>query len=261
MMKEGHYIGVTGITVADVNPVKKIIEDTFIGDGRVDLMAMAGFLVSNRTLNRDKTSLKYPKIAELSALLEATQSPKVFNTIHYNTQNGEDLSQEVLEVFKRVGDTSSLIDGIQLNLAWPGINQIADIKAAHPEIKLIFQYGPTMHEETNQVADKLASYADFVDYVLLDSSAGRGLDFTIEDMKRKYAFIKKSLPKKLVVFAGGISAYSVAERITELRKITEGERFSIDAETKLRIDDSKNKPLDLVNIRRYLQTAYQSLSK
>ncbi len=188
-MSERPYIGVTG--AASVKEVNQLMR-TFTSFGfnlESSHLPMVGFLVSQKTLSGQAGNLRYPKVENLTALLEATKG-LTFNTIHYNLSRGSGevlpearshptLTHQIAALFNRGIYADNLCRGVQLNIVWPSPDQIKNVINLLPDLKIILQLSQgCLVDPPTQVVDRLGEYADLIQYALLDPSAGKGQVFS-----------------------------------------------------------------------------------
>ncbi len=258
-MKAKPYVGVTGpVTVQET---KDICREFAEADYSMESphVPMLGFLVSYKTLNGQTTQNKrYPPTNSLPELLKATEG-QVLTMIHYNSKEIDTLSNQVAKIFDGVYK-NGLCRAIQLNIAWPDINQVARIKEQHPDMQVVFQashiamYGKT----PNQIAKGVQHYSDSINYVLIDPSGGRGIPFDLESTVKIYSEFREQCPDLTIGFAGGFTGENVAPRLREILKQIGEDKFCIDAEGGLRDKITSTQGDDLLNatkVREYLQSA------
>lgn len=238
---ERPYIGVTGAaTVQETRHLVKAFEENGLSSGTSHL-PMAGFLVSFKTLNGLQVlNRRYPPFGSLISLLEATEGYP-FNTIHYNTSQTSDLKDQILRIFAGPVYQQGLCRGLQLNITWPPVSEIESIKGSLPDLKVIMQLSKKSMRgfdeemlEPEQLAEKLIPYSQFIDYVLIDPSGGRGQPFYDTDILPYYFTLRQQFPGLSVGFAGGFTGVNVAKRCGMIIGQIGTENFSIDAEGGLR---------------------------
>lgn len=253
------YVGVTGpVSVSETQAICKEFAKAGYSMATPHI-PMLGFLVSHKTLNGQATAnRRYPSFDSLPDLLRATKG-SVLTMVHYNTKEMETLADQVSAVFDGVYD-NGLCKALQLNLVWPDIYQVARIKEKHPDMQIVFQAShKAMADKTpTQIAQGIRSYADLLDYVLIDPSGGRGLAFELESSISLYFALKEHCPSLTIGFAGGFTGENVGPRTMQIiqRIFTEG--FCIDAEGGLRDKITNEYGDDLLNIKKvrtYLQMA------
>lgn len=169
------YIGITGI----MNRSQVIS----IGAGALSLMyrsdrqIMIGVLVSSKTLSgqSNKHPHLYPSVKNLPEIF--VSDPRFLNLIHYNTDNSLLLRDELSKIIRLFKDGNGL-NGFQLNVPWPSISHLEDIKNAFPKLKIVLQIGPEAFKQAcyspKRVMEMAGDYLPFVDYFLLDASSGFG---------------------------------------------------------------------------------------
>lgn len=168
------YIGITGI----VNRTQVVT----INAGAINLMRgsgkqiMIGVLASSKTLagQSNKYPYLYPPIKNLPEIFAS--DPRFLNLIHYSTDNPLLLREEIFKIIQLFKERKNGLNGFQLNIPWPSISHLEDIKNAFPKLKFVLQIGPEAFEKAGhspkKVRDMASDYMPFVDYFLLDKSAG-----------------------------------------------------------------------------------------
>ncbi|HRY52871.1 MAG TPA: hypothetical protein P5089_03470 [Candidatus Portnoybacteria bacterium] len=166
------YIGITGFMGRQ--EVKDVLRSFSKGSKR---KLMVGVLASSKTLNgqQNKYPGRYPKIEKIKDIF--FQDPRVINLIHYSTDEPKPLINQLTFLMDIAGFN---IQGIQLNIAWPKIDQLALFKETFPGQKIVLQVGSNAMEKVKRdpwkIADEIKKYirAEAIDGILLDSSGGKG---------------------------------------------------------------------------------------
>jgi len=255
------YVGITGPVTVD--EVKAITQEFGRAGYRMlsDHWPMIGFLVSLKTLNRQPTAnRRYPAIDTLPDLLE--QAAGTFTMIHYNSREQQTLAEQVRSVFK--GVYGRLCSAVQLNIPWPDIKQVSAIKNEFPCMDIVFQASHQAMEGMTpaEIVKKIIKYGSSINYVLIDPSGGRGIEFNIESSVRLYKELFSKTKGLTVGFAGGFTCANVADRVNEIKARIDSEFFCIDAEGGLRDKITNAYGDDLLNmtkVKAYLSSASQVL--
>lgn len=259
-----NYVSVTGgISKEEVEAISKEFQDAgFSKDSKY--FPSIGFLVSEKTLYGEKTqNLRFAEFKDVPYLIDIAKEATV-PIIHYNTRNRDALAAEVKEVMQEVYD-DNLCRHLQLNVIWPHISEVKKIKKHFKDMSITLQisHKSMMGLHIDEIANKVSSYKDSLDYVLIDPSKGRGIEFDPEDSVKLYQEIKSLRPKYSIVLAGGLDGDNVEDMLIEVIQELEHNDFSIDAEGRLRdkINDDffGNDILNIEKVRRYLQGAARIL--
>lgn len=241
------YIGVTGLTSKkEVNQVVSLFEENPFSSH----VPMLGFLVSYKTLNHLPTeNRRYPKIEDLPGLLRVLEDKKVFPTIHYNSRE-KGLFNQVSSIFGLGVYQENLCRGLQLNIPWPDLNELKVIKSVYPELKITFWVSKevTSSGPIDQIVNRISNYNQLVDYVLLDPSAGKGLEFDLDLFCKIYQELKGKSPNLTIGFAGGLTCENVFSRLKSLEKALGTLEFSFDSEGGLRDKISQIYGDDFLNL-------------
>lgn len=257
-------MGVTGAVAAD--EVRLILQE-FQNAGctmESQHVPAIGLLVSEKTLNGQKTrNLRFPHVKDIPSLLK-TSGSLAMPVMHYNTKNLETLYEQVVRVFGEICEPR-LCTAIQLNTDWPDASHVARIKERFAGISIILQvsYKAMAGLPIQKIGEKAASYNDSIDYILIDPSKGRGIDFDIQHSTDLYHDIKSRMPECSIVFAGGLSGENAGDVLLKVIDRLKTTDFSIDAEGKLRDKLSDgffgNDVLNIGKVRGYLQSAAEVL--
>lgn len=244
------YIGVTGfMTRGEVLEVLKVIPH------ESDYALMVGVLMNEKTINglpHKKWPGRYPFWSDVADIF--VDDPQVINLVHYNTPNPETLSRQLLQII----ELCPSIDGFQLNIPWPSIDQLEKYWNVCPERKVVLQLGPQAMREVLSMDDLVArveNYGPLIDTVLVDASAGTGKPLD-PMMCAKYLCALQKVPNITLAVAGGLGPTSLhlmkdlTDRFSEL---------SIDAEGGLRTPYSEDK-LDVEATQLYVSQAFRLLA-
>ncbi len=253
------YVGITGpINRHEVESICREFSDAGYSMESPHI-PMLGFLVSYKTLNGQSTkNRRYSPVNGIPELLRATDG-KVLTMIHYNTKEMETLYEQVSKIFNGIYD-SNLCHAIQMNIVWPDAIQVKKIKDRFPNLSIVFQasHNAMADKSPKDIVDRLQSYGSSLNYVLIDPSGGRGLEFDLESSLAVYSELREQLPRLTVGFAGGFTGENVAIRLKNIIERTGDERFCIDAEGGLRDKITSEYGDDLLNIAKvkaYLKSA------
>lgn len=258
-MKAKPYVGITGPVTKQ--EVKAIVQELNKAGYTMSSphMPMLGYLFSYKTLNGQITKNKrYPLISELKNLLEQADN-KALTMIHYNSKAMSTLAEQVSKLFDGLYQ-ERLCNAMQLNIVWPDAYQIKLIKNKFPEMQIVFQisHKAAAHKTYKEIVNGIKEYGDTLNYVLIDPSGGRGLEFNIEESLKIYYELKNQLPNFTIGFAGGFNDQNTANRVRKIIDKTGDSDFCIDAEGGLRDKLSDAYGDDLLNmekVKSYLQAA------
>jgi phosphoribosylanthranilate isomerase len=242
------YVGVTG--PVSVDEVKQTTE-AYRKAGysmHTEHIPMMGFLVSHKTLNKENiTNRRYPKIEKIPMLLQVVDN-QALTMIHYNTKETDTLALQTDIIFRDIYQTG-LCRAMQLNIVWPPVKEIKKIKESYPEMSIIFQANHKLFIDNTikGVVERIQQYEETIDYVLIDPSGGRGLDFDLEHSIEFYQELNEKTPHLTVGFAGGLTGENVKARLETLICSLDTKYFCIDAEGGLRDKLSEEYGDDLFN--------------
>ena len=266
-MELGNYIGATGVSNAnEVLEVKKIVDEftknQVLSDNK---QAMLGYLVSDKTLNGGiPENLRYPHFKDLPAMLSAA-GDKIFTAIHYYTKDADILANQIIKIFdyKDIYE-NDLCRAFQLNMAWPNVHAIEEIKLSYPDIRFILSLtnDAISGKTPESIAEKTTEYKGLADYVLIDPSGGAGKPFNIEHSAQIYCELEVNQIIDHIGFAGGFNPVNVGPILEELIGHIGTKDISIDAERGVRKPLSKKYGDDTFSaelIRPYYLNASQKL--
>ena len=235
MVKAKPYVGITG-TVNSKEVVDTMSEFISAGyDMHTTHIPMMGFLVSQKTLSgKPFDNRRYPNINLIPELCQKPDNTAL-TMIHYNTQDKSTLSDQVKQIFRTMYE-DNLCRAIQLNMVWPEVKQVAEIKKFYPDMKIVFQANASAMKNKSPAmfATKVQQYGDSIDYALIDPSGGWGKEFNIDDSVNIFEELEDKLPHLTIGFAGGLKGNNVQPIIWELESNLGFNEFCIDAEGALR---------------------------
>lgn len=247
-----NYISVTA--GKDAEEVKSIISEFQKAGYSINqnYAPVIGIQISENTLRgiRPK-NLRLASFNDIPSLLQLIDG-NLIPVIHYNTKNLNSLFEQVSKVLDTTYEYCKLI---QINAKFPGISELSKIKERYNELKISLQVDYT-GLDIKETTEKIISYGDSLDYILIDPSRGRGDRFNISDTSILYLEIKDKKPEYNIVIAGGIDGDNANEVLTNLIDLIQTKNFSICAEGKLRDKVSDEYwGMDILNIekvRKYL---------
>ncbi len=246
------YIGITGfMSRNEVKWAWDAFEKTRLSP---DYKLMVGVLASLKTLygHANKWPNRYPAVKDISGIF--IQDATMLNLVHYNSKNTDMLFVQLMALTELIG--VELFDGFQLNIAWPNELEILAYKAHYPGKKIVLQVGgddfETIENSPEKLVERLMVYdVGLIDYVLLDTSGGKGKTLDPEKLKDYLAAIDKEsdFHDMGVGVAGGLSWDTMHLLKPLLKQIP---YLSIDAEGKLR---NENDHLDMSLVEGYVRKA------
>ncbi len=255
-MKEKPYLGITGFkTERDVKEVTDILMAN--GFPNEDYLPMFGFIVSkNRLNNLAVGGTRSPPAKELPFLSECT-TRWTLPMMHYFTEKNETLAEQVRQLFS-IGKMydDSLCRAIQLNVAWPQLEQIGKILQEYQRMRIVMQIPAIAMEglSVDDIARRASGYDQLVKWALIDPSGGTSKDFDIKRGLELMNALRESMPNTRIGIAGGLSGDNVKARIIQIRN-GYPEKFCIDAQGKLMRDNQ----IIMGEAARYLQQSTSAL--
>lgn len=257
------YVGVTGpVCVEETIAICR--EFSLAGYSmQTPHIPMLGFLVSDKTLRGQETkNRRYPEVWKIPYMLDRIHGD-VFTMIHYSTKEPDSLSDQVKQIFEDIYE-EGLCRAMQMNIVWPDIKQVTEVKRRYPEMQLVFQasFRAMEGKSPKELADRISAYGDLIDYALIDPSGGRGEPFDVKSSVAVYSELKQKCPGLRIGFAGGLTGEDVSDKVKEVVEKVGASDFCIDAEGGLRDKITPAYGDDLLNmqkVRAYLQAASLAL--
>jgi len=241
------YIGITGfMTPYEVLKILKNVPASF------NRLIMIGVLSNFDILSGLENTRynRYPKLKNIADIF--IENPRVFNVIHYHTKDSNTLLKQLLEMTKFGG---SNLHGFQLNITWPSPAVLKEYRSKYPDKQIVLQIGQDafdiIEHSSKQLTKKITKeYIGLVDYILLDTSQGRG---QLLKTKVAHGYLSALNDENMDIalgVAGGLSPSTLVDIIEPL--VEEFPDISIDAESRLR---DENNSLDIGLAKAYIKTA------
>lgn len=232
------YVGVAApTTLSQVSALQEILSQV---GWPADVRFMNGPMVSRKTLSGFPASnpAQYLPIDQIDQLM--LPDARFFNVVHFNS-NDFLLCPQLQKIAQLIPGT----DAIQLNIAWPLIEELKRFQQQHPDIQLILQISrralADADNDLNMLIKLLRIYEGVVDYVLYDPSGGEGIPFdTAQARVILQTFVDSGLQ-----FGWGVTGGLCADRVRILTELLEiYPQLSWDAQSGLRTQDGED-ALDL----------------
>ena len=256
------YVGITGLVNSlEVEQVVNLFANNGFNFAGTH-MPMIGVLISYLTIDLgcNPNNKRYPPLKDIPRILEATTN-RTFNTIHFNTRRLETLQSDIefLLNFESIYD-KGFVHGFQLNIAWPSTNCVKEIKKKYPQLRIILQLRSQSIDNMSSIdiVEKIKEY-DGIDYVLIDPSAGKGMNFDLAVSAEIFEAINRSNLNVKVGFAGGLSGDNISSVIWDLKNRLKTSKFCLDAEGNLRSKKNGEDELNIEKVRKYIEEAARSI--
>lgn len=211
-MKNIPYIGITGFTERD--DVLRCLD--WVPENSERLF-MVGALLSSKTITGgvNKYPVRYPHYKSIKDIF--VNDSRCLNMIHYVTDDKSTLVQRLLDAAEIGGENCH---GFQLNIVWPDITMLKEVKKELPNHKFVIQCSGSAMRKFESAAENtvprllksvIDSYqeSDVIDYLLIDPSGGRGKAFNSEDTLKMLA-PHKSQEHYCIGVAGGLRASTIS---------------------------------------------------
>lgn len=238
-----NYIGVSGLIH------RTEIEALAASAGPMpDRSLMCGVLMSDKTRRGqvNRYPARYPKRVAIPDLWHG--DPRFLNILHYSTDGGSSLREELLDVLSSVGGGCH---GIQLNTPWPAVADLQWLAKRRLE-RRILQIGSAALEmcggDPKQVVAALGPRSHYLTDVLIDASGGKGKPLDLGFAKRLLTVLLEAFPRLLLGVAGGLTA----ETLPSLASLPGLPLLSIDTESGIR-SGGESDLLDVSKMAAYVQ--------
>lgn len=259
IFKEKPYISVTGVTTLQE---AQVVAQTFgcCLPPESNHQGAVGYLANSYTLDgSNRRPTKFPDINDLPLLLSQTHNVAL-NTIHYNTKDRNTLPWQVRKLFgQNYIYRDDLCRALQLNVRWPDLSHVEAIKSALPDLKIILPLTPRIlgRQTREEIADSLRPYENFIDFILIDPSGGKGITFEASWVAPYFRLLKYDFPEKQIIVAGGFNEGNVTPRLAQITYALMSDQFGIDAESGLRETVAENQfgRLALPKVVKYIERA------
>ncbi|MBI4148671.1 hypothetical protein HY490_05245 [Candidatus Woesearchaeota archaeon] len=257
------YVGITGpVSMDEVVSLTQAFSDSGYTMHSPHI-PMLGFLVSLKTLHDQGTAnRRYVTFSKLRTILEQA-SDKVLTMIHYNSREMATLAVQVAEVFDGLYQ-DGLCRSLQLNVAWPDVEQVRLIKKQFPDLNVVLQLSQSVMEgrTVDEIAGAVLRYENYCSYALIDPSGGRGKEFDVGESVNLYNQLRSMSLNLTLGFAGGFTGQNVEQRVQQIVKEVGTAEFCIDAEGGLRDKRSDvygDDALNMEKVKEYLRAAARVL--
>lgn len=246
--KIGPYVGITGFMSR-----AEVVKALSAVPGNTVRRLMVGVLMSFKTLSgyQNEWPGRYPKKEAVADIF--VKHKRNLNLVHYSTVYKEELSDQLEEIVKIAGPH---LDGFQLNIAWPPLEQVRKYKRTNPDKLIVLQVGSKAMEQaasTNGFKRFVRKYKPLVDAILIDPSGGRGMPFDAVKAAEYLRIVRDCCPILGLGIAGGLGPDTL-HLLDSL--VPEFPKLSIDAEHCLR---TREDALCLNAMQIYLEDAFPIL--
>ncbi|MEN9881308.1 MAG: hypothetical protein RLZZ308_491 [Candidatus Parcubacteria bacterium] len=252
------YVGVTDFTTYDQVEVAKrfIHKDSH-------RMLHVGAMMSYKTFHGIPTERKWETIWLKPKGLQKLfmKDPTVFNVLHwadyvtYPKTSSEDLITACTL-------SGSGLSGLQLDMVWPHISLLEDVKKNFPHLSIILQVSKIAINDSRKRGVTLLSdvlrYKDCADYILVDYGMGSGRPFNPEEVLTVLGEVSKAFPEHSLAVAGGIGPETVHLLDPILREYP---KISFDAQGQLRRSGNALHPIEMDRVKAYVRATTSLTAK
>ena len=229
-MRPQKYVGITGFTNwAQVEAICPVLTKAS------GFLFMVGVLVSNKTLRGEQNHWpkRYPKIETVKEIF--TGYVGALNLVHYNTGTPETLCAEMQQVRSIAGEHCH---GFQLNVPWPSRETLLNYHygfTTNPPRgdKIVLQCGDRAIEQAGksakEIARRVAEYGSLIDYVLIDPSCGRGVDFDEGFARQCFHELALAAPNIGVGIAGNLTHKNLHDKLWPLMQTYPDISFDVES--------------------------------
>jgi hypothetical protein len=244
------YIGVTDFVSHD--QVKQALECIPDAIGR---RLHVGVMASYKTVSGIKTRTGWENIWPRNDALRSIfqPDPKVFNVLHYADFDEPSFTtaDHVLKICKEAGP---YLHGVQLDMAWPDVSLVEEIKQCFPDFEIILQIGNTalkrVSDSTSFLDEWVRPYTRYVDYFLIDASMGKGQPMSPSHILGCFKEMSDVVDPDSMTAAGGLGprTYDLLHTI-----LAWSNRVSCDAQGQLRSSGRATDPIEMSRVCDYIR--------
>ena len=215
-----NYVGVTGFK----RPEEVLrVSDIFsrCGFPNDEHTVMYGVLCSaNRLLNPDEQGTISPSLNELPLVVGAAPEGSL-PMIHYYSVNTP-FYPEVKRVLES-GDLycSGACRAVQLNIEWPDIRDVEQLKREMPQLEIVLQVVPGK-QGAEELARKAEQYYGLVEHLLVDDSRGQGKAMDPLNMAEVLVALRHYMPLVNLGVAGGLDGENLGNNLRNIRQVYKG---------------------------------------
>jgi hypothetical protein len=213
-----------------------------------------GVMASYKTVSGIKTATGWENIWPRGDALRSIfqPHPKVFNVLHY-ADYGETCLTTADHVMKICKEAGPYLQGIQLDMVWPEVYLVEEIKQAFPDFEIILQIGKNslaqLSENAHFLDDWVRPYTEYVDYFLIDLSMGRGKPMSPPHVLSCLKEITDVVDTDRMSVAGGLGPETY-NLLTEI--FAWSESISCDAQGQMRTSGQSTDPIEMDRVCKYI---------
>lgn len=258
-MKLRPYIGITDFTTeVQVEQMLKVFHENTSSENIY--LLHVGVMMSYKTLNGIPTQWQnaFPPKESIARIFNPDR-PDLYFCLHYADYTGH---TQINDLVRALGFGGLWINAIQLDMPWPDPAMIAEaIHRSRKAIEVILQIGPVAFQAARNdpeiVLERLERYKGIIHRVLLDNSAGRGVELDDKFLLPFARAIRKRCSDLSLGIAGGLGPNKLHLAAPFLKEFP---ATSIDAQSQLRPSGSAMDPIDWDLAATYLKQALAACS-
>jgi hypothetical protein len=236
------YIGVT-----DFASHAQVLQAVACIPEHINRRLHVGVMMSYKTLNGIPTKTGWEKIWPDEKGLRAIfqPHPKVFNILHYADYDDPSftMASDLISALRKAGPH---VQGLQLDMIWPQVQMIDVVKEAFPNIEIILQAGKKALSQMEGVGrfldDRLRSYLNCIDHVLIDWGMGTGAPMEVSSVLDFVRVAHKVLPYDRIAVAGGIGPDTL-QSLQEVFRLSKS--ISTDMQGQMRSSGKATDPIEM----------------
>lgn len=214
---------------------------------------MIGVMMSLKTLSDipSKWSNIFPQKERIQRIF--VSDPLALNTLHYADYDNLTTLLNLLDATQYCGPN---INAIQFDMIWPDSEMILKYKKSNPDLRIILQISSHALDEVSndpkKLSEKLKTYENSLDDVLLDKSGGKGIGLCADDLRPFVDILAHDHEALGLTVAGGLGP----DTLGSASSLVEDYSFlSLDAQSRLRSSGSSMDPVEWDRASRYLMEA------
>jgi hypothetical protein len=248
-----NFVSISG--VSDKGQMERI--NRAYREENLDFPLVIGYQVSNKSINQGTKNNRQPWFSELGLLDKQTKDYGFHTAVHYYTKDNATMLQDLEKIIDTGVNPKMTL--LQLNTLPCSLETLSKVKefGFHVIFKVAVSDKQTTQGgyavwkgkevqdvssgEVSPLVSQVSERLGLIDYAMFDPSHGTNLDLDFDEnnMAMKFGRAIVDNPKLRetgLVYAGGIKPGNVS-RITRLLNASFPNRFSIDTESGVRIDD------------------------
>lgn len=253
------FIGITDFFLPEQVAAMLQIAQKHQQSGELTRKVGVGVMMSHKTLNGLPSRFPgaFPERKEIAKIFRP--DPRLFNVLHYTDYKEQAFYNSLCHA---VDWSGPFLQALQLDMTWPSKQILRNLRANHSRLKLILQVGvkafEAIHDNPDQLVQKIDTYGNDLDYVLLDKSMGQGKALDANFLIPFLEILTEKRPDLGLVVGGGLGPDTLSLLKPLIQRFPQ---ISWDAEGQLRTSRDLKDPIEWNRARQYLNKSFQLCAK